>query len=171
MDVLEALATRRSIRRYTGEHISEGQMDVLVRAGQDAPSAGNLQARDFIVVREADSKQKLALASLGQPQVDRADALIVVCANIPRSSSRYGERGALYAQQDAAASVQNILLAAHALGLGTCWIGAFDAQQVGDILKVPSGVVPSAIITVGVPAEEPKKPKRFSKENVHLELW
>ena len=67
--------------------------------------------------------------------------------------------------------MQNILLAAHALGLGTCWIGAFDAHEVGRILEVPSGVVPSAIITVGVPAEEPRKPKRFTKENVHIEVW
>ncbi|MHC1570713.1 MAG: nitroreductase family protein [Methermicoccaceae archaeon] len=171
MDVLEAIAERRSIRSYTGEHVSDAQVDVLVRAGQDAPSAGNLQARDFIVVRDATTKKRLAMASLGQVQVERADVLIVVCANVPRSSSRYGKRGTLYAHQDAAASVQNMLIAAHALGLGACWVGAFDEHEVGHILGVPVNVVPCAIITVGVPAEKPKKPRRFTTENVHVEVW
>jgi len=171
MDVLEAIAERRSIRRYTGEHVPDAKIDVLISAGQDAPSAGNLQARDFIVVRDATTKDRLAMASLRQPQVRDADVLIVVCANIPRSPSRYGERGMLYAHQDAAASVQNILLAAHAMGLGTCWIGAFDEVEVARILEVPEGVVPAAIVTVGVSAERPRKPSRFTHENVHEERW
>lgn len=171
MDVFEAIATRRSIRRYTGEEVDDDEIGTMIKAGQDAPSAGNLQARDFIIIRDPSVKERLGDASLRQPQVYNADVVIGVCANVPRSAIRYGSRGKLYSIQDATASVQNMLLTAHALGLGCCWIGAFDDDEVTQILGLPEGVLPIALITVGRPAERPRKPPRFTTENVHWERW
>ena len=171
MDVFEAIATRRSIRRYTEEQVTDDEIGILIKAAQDAPSAGNLQARDFIIVRDPLIKKKLGDVSLGQPQIYNADVVICVCANIPRSASRYGTRGKLYSIQDATASIENMLLAAHALGLGCCWVGAFDDDEVSRILGLPEGVLPVALITVGRPAEKPQKPPRFTTENVHWERW
>ena len=86
-----------------------------------------------------------------------------MCANTERSARRYGERGrTLYAIQDATIAAQNMMLAATALGYGTCWVGAFNEAQVKKILKIPDGIRPIAIIPVGVPNEEPTPPQRTS---------
>ena len=173
MDVFEAIRGRRSTRAYTSEEVSEEDIEKLIDAATWAPSAGNIQSWEFVIVRDAQIKQRLSTAALNQRFIEKAPVVIVVCANETRSGRRYNQRGrTLYCIQDTAAATQNILLAAYALELGTCWIGAFHEEEVGKALKTPSGVRPIAIIPVGHPAERPQASSRRPKENsVHFEFF
>jgi len=169
MDVYEAIVSRRSIRAFKLDNIPEKILNKILEAAWWAPSAGNLQAREFILVTDPELKRKLCNAALGQSFIEEAPIDIVVCANERRSAQRYGQRGKeLYCIQDATASVQNILLAAHALGLGTCWVGAFSEENVSEALNLPNGVKPIAIIPLGYPAEHPSvTPRMRLKDLVH----
>ena len=172
MDCLTTIFTRKSIRKFKKDNVSDDTIRKLIEAGNAAPSAGNLQARDFIVVRDEETKLKLAVASFRQMFITEAPVLIVVVANYPRSMRVYGERGRIYAEQDASAAVQNILLAAHAMGLASVWIGAYDDEKVSEILSIPSYARPSAILPVGYPAEDPKPRRRYSIDEItHWERW
>ena len=167
MDVFECIKTRRSVRRYQKRDVPNHLIGMIIEAATYAPSAGNLQPWEFIVVKDKERKTKLYEAALKQTHIKEAPVIIVVCANIGKTSSRYGKRGErLYAIQDTAAAIQNMLLAAHALGLGTCWIGAFDEEQVKVVCAIPEHVRPVALITVGYPAEKPHPPRRIPFENL-----
>lgn len=156
MDVLEAIRGRRSIRAFKSQAVSIEIVERLIDAARWAPSAGNIQPWEFIIVRNPEIKWKLAEAALNQSFIEEAPVVIVVCADEIRSSQGYGVRGkTLYCIQDTAAATQNIHLAAYSLGLGTCWVGAFNEEEAGKILEIPQGVRPVAIIPVGYPAEKP----------------
>ncbi len=172
MDCMEAIKGRRSVRRFKDRAVEKELIEELLYAAQMAPSAGNLQARDFVVVTDKATKQMLTKAALGQSFIEQAPVVIVFCANIERSSRIYKSRGELYAVQDATASVQNLLLAAHANGLATCWVGAFDESAVCEILGLPKKTRPVAIIPVGYADETPTAPQRMALDKVvHRETW
>ena len=161
MDVFEAIIHRRSIRDFRPDQVSAELLNKLLEAAIWAPSAGNLQARELIVVTTPDLKKKVCNAAFSQRFIEKAPIVLIVCANEERSAQRYGERGKqLFCVQDATASIQNILLAAHSLGLGACWVGAFDEQNVQKTLNLPNNVKPIAIISLGYPAEFPSAPPR-----------
>lgn len=173
MDVFEAIKTRRSIRAFTKEKVSEEEVQRLIDAARLAPSAGNIQPWKFVIVRDARTKRRLSAAALDQTFIEEAPVVIVVCADEARSGWRYGSRGViLYCLQDTAAAVQNILLAACALGLGTCWVGAFHEEEVRKVVNTPRGMRPVAIVPVGYPAEKPSpRLKRSISEIVHYETF
>jgi len=173
MDVFETIRDRRSIRSFTDKHVQDNTVNELINLAQWAPSAGNKQARDFIIIRDDKPKKKLSLAALDQEFIEEAPVVVVVCANEERSSLRYGERGrTLYCILDAAAAVQNLLLAVHSLGLGGCWIGAFSDSEVKAVLNLPRFLRPIAIIPIGYSFEKPQTPTRFSHNIVvHHELY
>ena len=173
MDVFEAIFGRRSVRAFKPDPVSEELLNKILEAARWAPSAGNLQAREFILVTDPELKRKLCEAALDQTFIEETPIDIVVCANEVRSAQRYGERGErLYSVQDASASVQNILLAAHALGLGACWIGAFYEKNVSNVLNLPKGVRPIAIIPLGYPAQQPlARPRMSLKDLVHTNRY
>ena len=163
MDVFEAIRGRRSIRAFTGDKVSDDTVKRLIDAARWAPSAGNIQPWDFVIVRDLVTKRRLSAAALDQTFIEEAPIVIVVCADKKRSGGRYGQRGVnLYCLQDTAAAVQNMLLAARALGLGACWIGAFREEEVERILKTPKAVRTVAIVPVGHPAEKPSAPQKRS---------
>ncbi|MFB0562819.1 MAG: nitroreductase family protein [Candidatus Lokiarchaeia archaeon] len=173
MDVFEAIKTRRSTRRYTSEDVSEEQVEKLLEVAIMAPSGGNMQPWDFIIIRDEEQKKALARAALGQSFIATAPVVIVVCANKPRTARRYGERGAeLYSLQDTAAATQNILLAATAMGLAGCWVGAFNDDAVSNVLGLPNRIIPVAILPIGVPGESPRMPSRLPlSEITHYDKW
>jgi len=173
MDVFEAIKGRRSIRAYRDIDVSQGIVEKLIEAARWAPSAGNIQPWEFIIVRNSETKRRLAEAALGQSFIEEAPVVIVVCADGERSARGYGTRGrTLYCIQDTAAAIQNIHLAAYALGLGTCWVGAFREDEARKILNIPEGVRPVAIIPVGYPAESPSpRSRRPLKEIIHYERF
>jgi nitroreductase len=139
MDVFEAMEKRHSVRAFDpSREVSEELVERLLACACLAPSAGNVQPWRFVVVRDPGLKGKLAAAALGQGFVARAPVVIVVCADLEAHASSYGRRGVeLYSIQDTAAAVQNMLLAATALGLGTCWVGAFREEEVSGVLGLP----------------------------------
>jgi nitroreductase len=173
MDVFEAILNRRSIRAFKSDPIPADLLDKILEAARWAPSAGNCQARDFILVTDSEGKRDLCKATLGQDFIEKAPLDLVVCANEERSARRYGARGRdLYCVLDAAASVQNILLAVHALGLGACWIEAFNDAMVANVLNIPKGVRPIAIIPIGYPAEKPwATPRKRLEDLVHTNQY
>jgi len=173
LDVFEAIKSRRSIRAYTGDEVSDETVKRLIDAARWAPSAGNIQPWEFVVVRDPVTKRRLSAAALDQAFIEEAPIVIVVCADKDRSGWRYGRRGVnLYCLEDTAAAMQNMLLAACALGLGACWIGAFREEAVEGILKTPKALRPVAIIPIGHPAEKPRAPQRRSiGEITHYESF
>ena len=173
MEVFEAIKGRRSIRAFQNRDIPPEMVDRLIDAARWAPSAGNIQPWEFIIVREPETRRKLAKAALEQTFIEEAPVVIVVCADENRSSQGYGTRGkTLYCLQDTAAATQNIHLAAYALGLGTCWVGAFREDEAKKILNIPSGVRPVAIIPVGYPAEKPQpRNRRPINQIIHYESF
>lgn len=167
MDVFEAILGRRSIRRFRDEPMEEGQLEKLLDAARWAPSAGNVQPWRFVAVTNDDVKKQLAADSYGQMFVAEAPVVIGVLAVLEESARRYGDRGrGLYSIQDTAAAVQNILLAAYGMGLGTCWVGAFDDDAVAKTLDCSPGEVPVALIPVGWPAVEGGSSRRGPDEIV-----
>jgi nitroreductase len=138
-----------------------------------APSAGNIQPWEFIVVRKSDAKNRLSAEALNQKSILGSDVVIVVCANENLSHGGYGNRGAnLCCLQDTAAAIQNLLLAAHALGLGACWVGAFQEEKVRDVVRAPKGMRPVAMIPIGYPAEKPQTGfRRPLSDLVHYESF
>src|SRR3990170_235988 len=156
MELSEAIKGRRSIRAFKKQDIPEKMVETLIEAARWAPSAGNIQPWEFVIVRKPAVKKKLAQASLNQTHVEEAPAVIVVCADEKRASMGYGIRGrTLYCIQDTAAATQNILLTAYSLGLGTCWIGSFNEDEAKEALNAPEGIRPVAMIPVGYPDENP----------------
>jgi len=171
MELDEAIKNRRSIRAYQKMPVEEEKINKILEAAHWAPSAGNLQSVEYVVVKDRETKVKLAGASYGQEQVSEAPVDIVVCCNFSKISP-YGTRGKeLYSMQESGACIQNLMLAAHALGLGTCWIGAFDEARVRQIAGVPANAKPVAIITVGYAAEKPKSGRRDSRHAVFRESY
>ncbi len=166
MDVFKAIKDRRSIRKFKSQDVEKEKIEKIILAGRQAPSAGNLQARDFFVITDSDTKEKLTLAAHNQTFITEAPYVIVVCTNEERIKP-YGDRGTdLYMFQDTGASVQNMLLAAHAQGLGTCWVGAFDDKAVHEIMKLESHLWPVAIIPIGYPEKGAnERPKRDDDVN------
>ena len=174
MDVLDAITGRRSVRAFEkGKNVSEETLEGLIEAARWAPSAGNIQPWEFIIVRRAELKKKLAEAAFDQSFVEEAPVVIVVCADENRSFKGYGERGrTLYCIQDTAAAIQNIHLAAYSAGLGTCWVGAFKEGAVSEILSVEKGIRPVALIPVGYASKLPSpRGKRTVDQIVHYEVF
>ena len=168
-----AIKNRRSIRAYSKEKIMNEELEKLIDAMRWAPSAGNIQPWEFIIVSNTEIKHKISIAALDQTFIEEAPIVIVVCANEKLSERGYSIRGkTLYCLQDTAAAIQNLLLAAYALGLGTCWIGAFYEEEIRRILDVPVGIRPVALVPVGHPNEKPRTPQRRSiKDIVHYETF
>lgn len=169
MDALDAIMSRRSIRRYTGEPASPEQIEAVLRAAQAAPSANNQQPWRFIVLTE---REALAAAAATSPYARMlADAAfgIVVCGETE------GLKSPGMWQQDCSAAVENALLAAHALGLGAVWLGYYPKTERSSPLKallgMPEHIEPMAVISIGHPAEEKGPSGRYDADFVHHERW
>lgn len=167
MDAIEAILTRRSIRSFTTHALSDDQIDTLLKVMIAAPSAGNQQPWRIVVVQDPEVKRKLVRGALDQDFIAQAPVVFVICRVPDESSGRYGDRGRnLYSIQDTAAMVENLLIAANAMGLGGCWIGAFRDAEVARAIDCPDGVYPAAIIPIGHTKESPRMPSRRSMKDV-----
>ncbi len=172
MELKETIKNRHSIRRFSNKKLPKEVISEILEFAHLAPSAGNLQARDFIIVDDEKQKIKLAKASLDQMFMAEAPVYIVVCANLNRISP-YGHRGKeLYCIQDSAAAVEHILLLAVDHGLGACWIGAFDEIAVSEILELPPHIRPVAIIPIGYIVGKTEITSRINmKYLTHFNKW
>ncbi len=173
MDLLDAVAKRRSIRTYKKQDLPPGIIEKLLEAARQAPSAGNVQPWEFVVACTQKTKMDISQGAFGQKDIQEASVVIVVCADEKRAAENYGDRGrTLYCLQDTAAAIQNIMLTACSLGLGTCWIGAFKEDEIRKIIKAPENMRPVALIPVGYPNESPDaRPRRPINEIMHKETF
>jgi nitroreductase len=164
MDVLEAIRSRRSIRKFRPEPIPDEKLKVILEAGRLAPSAGNRQPWFFVVVK--DLERKKALAKAAGYQMFIADAgVIVVALGDPEASPRWFK-------QDPMIAVENMVLAATGLGYGTCWIGAFSEEEVKRLLSIPEELKVIVLLPIGFPEESPvPKSRKPLKEIVFLEKY
>jgi nitroreductase len=164
MDFDEVIRKRKMVREYDqGKQISDKIIMKLIRNAHRAPSAGHTQVQEFIIVKDSAIKKKLRKAAASQEYVEKAPVLIVVCSNISRSISRYGNRGKqFYSIIDGAFASMLILLTAVNEGIGACFVGAFEDNKVSAILELPEFVKPIGIICIGYPAEEPERIERIS---------
>ncbi len=166
-DFLQLVKTRRSVRKFKPEPIPSEHIEMMLEAIRWAPSAGNLQPWQVYVVKSQHLKLELARAAYNQLFIAEAPVVMVLCAVISRTAWRYGKRGLqMYIYQDVAAATQNLLLMAHALGYGACWVGAFSDQQVAEILNLSDDIKPMCIVPIGYPAEQPAAPPRLPVEKI-----
>ncbi|MFB6215345.1 MAG: nitroreductase family protein [Candidatus Aenigmatarchaeota archaeon] len=161
MEVLEAIMNRRSVRSFEDRRVDDETVGKLLTACKWAPSAGNRQPWEVIVVREDESIEKLAELAMDQHWMTQAPVVLVMCINEEMAEATYGERGReLYAIQSTAAAVQNMLIRATDLGLGTCWVGSFRDDELSEFLECEDYIRPVAMIPVGYPEENPEPPRR-----------
>jgi nitroreductase len=156
MDVLEAIKQRRSIRQFTEQAIERELLEQILDAARWAPTAGNQQRWRFIVVTDPTVKEMVRKVSPGIFATPAA--FIVICAEAAPDASDWDERTYL---ADCSISAQNIMLAAHALGLGSCVALSYARSAVQEILDIPDQVVPELIVILGYPAEAPLPPPRL----------
>jgi len=171
-DFLSFVSGRSSVREYDGEPLGQADIDYLMNCARTAPSAGNLEAWDVIVVTDQEIREALAEAAFDQKHIEQAPLILVVCSNYVRSMSRYGERGILYALEDATIACTYMMLAAHAKNLQSCWTGAFDDDAVREILDLPQHARPVALLAVGHgPRAGSCAERRDIGEHIHQENW
>jgi nitroreductase len=163
------LNRRRSIRDFKDSDVEESKLNDILEACNLAPSSGGLQTFEIYLIKSRELKEKLSLAARDQTFVSKAPLLLVFCANPSRSVERFGERSRLFSIQDATIAAAYAQLTVHALGLSTVWIGAFDEKKVSEILHLPQGQIPIAILPIGYENERPKeKATRGSKDLLHI---
>jgi nitroreductase len=169
MDTLEAIFSRRSIRAYTGKPVPVDVIETLVRAAMQAPSAGNQQAWQFVVITDRAQLNTLAEILPYGKMLTTAPLSIIVCGDLGIEKSKG------YWVQDCSAATQNILLAAHAQGLGAVWLGVYPREQrvldVSKALGIPESVVPLCAIAIGYPAEQKPRADRYDATRVHHDRW
>lgn len=170
LDIFDAIRTRRSIRRYKAQPVEQKKLDQVLEAGRLAPSAKNLQPWHFILVTSEELRRALRAAYAADWFVE-APAILVACGD-PSGAWRRMD-GEEYWKVDVSIAMQNMVLAAWDLGLGTCWIGAFDEEAAKRVLKVPDGVRVLAMTPIGYPDEEKGEVKnRKALEGIlHRETW
>lgn len=153
MSIIDTILTRRSIRRYEAKEIPEEVMQLIFEAGRQAPSAVNRQPIRFVVVNDHDTLTRLCDTFITR-FVKTAPVAIVGCADV--KSLLTGK----WALVDATIAMQNMVLAASALGVGSCWIGACNEEKVKELLRIPKNWKVVALITLGYPAEQPTARKK-----------
>ena len=170
-DKLSLIFGRRSIRVYSPGEIDEQTVICLLEAAMAAPSAMTKDPWRFVVVRERSTLSKLAAALAGGKMLVTATLGIVVCGDM----DAVFDRQLSFLLQDCSAAIENLLLAAHALGLGGCWVGVHPdpgaAQQLKQLLSLPAAIVPIAVLALGPPGEQPGPRTRFNRDYVHFEKW
>lgn len=166
---MEVLFGRRSIRKYTDKNVSDENVETLLRAAMAAPSAGNEQPWEFIVLRDKTIMEEITKVHPYSKMLLNTNVAIIVCGDV--SKERFKGNWAL----DCSAATQNILLAAQDIGLGSVWLGVYPdnerVEAVKNILNLPSNVIPLSIVPIGYPDEKKDSQDRFDKTRIHNERW
>ena len=179
---LDVIMTRTSIRSFTGDPVSKEQLETILKAGMAAPTAMNGQPWRFVVVTDKDKIAEVFGAGPRSGMFTTAGAVIVVCGETTMMRKPFGQPDApetevenIFWYEDCSAATENILLAAHALGLGAVWTAGYPAMEriapISAALGIPAKVVPLCVIPIGVPAENPDPKDKWKPENIHWEQW
>ena len=171
MKFIKLAEKRCSIRGYRPDPVPEKLLNKVLQAGNLAPTAKNLQPFHFIVVRNPGKLEELATA-YPAPFFREAPVVIVICTEAAEGWTRDRYDGKNYCEIDAAIAIDHMTLAAADLGLGTCWIGAFDPDRVTEVIGLPEGIEPMAMLLLGYPGMEGRKKERKPLEQlVRYEQW
>lgn len=166
------IMTRVSVRNFTGEKISDEQIETLLRAGMAAPSAINKQPWAFVVIKDEAILAKLGEALPYSRCSNKPAIAIIPCGDLSKAIP--GEMAGFWIN-DVSAATENILLAAHAMGLGAVWTGLHPdmnrAKMVQEMLGMPEHIIPLCIVPVGIPAENPDVKDKFNTDNIHYNAW
>jgi len=169
LDALKAILGRRSIRKFTGETVPDGDVKKLLEAAMAAPSACNQQPWHFVVIRSRDTFNGIMRIQPYTKMLEKASLAVVVCAD-PELQTCPG-----FWVQDCSAATENLLLAVHAMGYGATWCGVYPSDDVvwkmRELLGLPKQVYPLCVVAVGVPDEEKQPANRYNEERVHREKW
>jgi nitroreductase len=169
MEVIHALKTRRSIRKFVDGAVTPEQVNLMLDCAMLAPSAGNQQPWEFVVIDDVSLVRSIPTVLGFARAAAEGSCVIVVCGN------KALMKAPLFWQQDCSAATQNILLAAHSLGLGSLWCGVYPNEQraavTAEWLKLPEDIVPMSLIVIGAPGEEKEQPDRFIAERIHKNTW
>jgi nitroreductase len=169
MDVFEAIHGRRSVRKFTNAPVSEADVGRVLRAAMVAPSAGNQQPWQFVVVRDRETLKKIKEINPYAPMAEQAPLGILVCGDL-----RLEKHPGFWAQ-DCSAAAQNLLLAVHGLGLGGVWTGIYPLEErvkgFGELFGLPEPVVPLAFVLIGHPDQKSDPADRYRPDRVHAERW
>lgn len=157
MDFFEVVEKRQSVRRYAERVVESNKLNAILEAANRAPSAGNFQSYEIVVVRREDQRKALTAATFGQDFVAQAPVSLVFCMNSSRCEYTPPET---YALEDATIACTFAMMAAMAVGLSSCWVGAFDSAKVSRVAGCKNGVVPIAILPIGYADEEPERTTR-----------
>mgnify|MGYP006288731299 FL=1 len=165
MDTITALKTRRSIRQFTGEEIDKDILNICVECGMFAPSAGNEQPWHFIIITNRQILEKIPSIHQYAKMMPMASAGILVCFD--PSLEKHKQMSC----QDCAAATQNILLAAHAQGIGSCWLGIYPRRNRMDgfrrMFNIPDDIIPFSLVAIGVSQQKKMEADRFNPNRVH----
>src|SRR4030043_1465321 len=163
MDVFTAIRQRSSVRAYKATDVEEDKLDKILEAARLSPSASNRQEWKFIVVRNKETKKKLAKAAFGQSFVGEAPVVIVACGTESKVIMACGQPAYTV---DVSIACAFMILQAYELGFGTCWIGAFKEDEVKRILKIPESARVVAMIPLGYPDEDPSQRSRKGLDEI-----
>ena len=170
MDAMEALFSRRSIRKYTAEPVTEEVLREILEAAMSAPSAGNQQPWHFVIINDRKILDYIPSFHPHSQMLKEAPVAILVCGDLTL------EKHIGYWVQDCSAATENLLLAIHAKGLGAVWLGIFPREErvegLRKLLDIPDHVIPLSLIPVGYPAEsKPPRPDRYNANKIHHNRW
>ncbi len=169
MEAIEAILSRRSIRRYIRQQVPEEVIQELLEAGMSAPSSGNQQPWQFIIINDRKILDEIPRHHPYAQMLMEAPLAIAVCGDL------YLEKNKGMWVQDCSAATENILIAAHAKGLGAVWLGVYPREErvlaLRKLLVIPEHVIPLAVVAIGYPGEKKSPAKRFSKTRIHYNKW
>lgn len=169
MDVMTAIMERRSVRAFTDQKVSDAQVEQILKAAMNAPSAGNAQPWEFVVIRSKETLARITAINEYAAFAPSASVGILACGNLDL------EKFKGYWVQDVSAAVENMLLAVQGMGLGAVWTGIHPMQDrviaFQRLLNLPDSVIPLGLIVIGYAQTMPKPVCRFKPERIHNEVW
>ncbi len=170
--VVENIMTRTSVRAYQEKAVEEEKVETLLRAAMAAPTAGNKQPWTFVVITNKDILHAISTNLHTMRMAEKAPLAIVVCGDMEKT---FPEDGLDYWVEDTSAATENLLLAAHGLGLGAVWCGIYPMKErvafLKELLQLPENMVPLNVVPIGYPAESPDPKDKWKPENIHYETW
>ena len=169
METLESLKTRRSVRKYQDQKIPDEMINEILSCAMYAPSAFNCQPWHFLVINKKEIFNDILKVATHAEMIKEASHAIIFCGD-----KKQQENTDLLIQ-DISAATENLLLAAHSLGLGAVWVGIYPFDEIIEGIKklfnFPENIIPVSMAVLGYPAEKPEQPERFNQDRVHLNKW
>lgn len=170
--VIDNIMSRTSVRAYQDKKVEDEKIETMLKAAMAAPSAGNKQPWKFVVVTDRSILSEISSNLHTMTMADKAPLAIVVCGDMDNT---FPEDGKDYWVEDASAATENLLLAAHSMGLGAVWCGIYPMRKrvafLQKLLKLPENIVPLNVIPIGYPAEDPAPKDKWRPESIHYDTW